>query len=139
MIGKITAITILSLACVAITLAAHAQTDVPQQKITWTSSESVDLQTGNTYHKTLKFETDGDRSIDIPNRLLTNIEVTRVDGTWTDVALPGKLVYYVLLNGTEATVTIEKNDTGTYITIETVLSSPDGIHRKFTISATKLK
>ena len=82
MIRKITAITILSLVYIVIAVSAYAQPGVRQQKNTWTSSESVDLQ---------------------------------------------------------ATVTIEKNDTGTFITIDTTLSSSDGVNRKFTISAIKLK
>jgi len=112
--------------------------DVRQRQVTWVSSESVDLQTGNTYRKRIEFVTHADQQIDIPNRMVGEIKVSKVEGTWPDLRLPGKLVYYVVINGQPGTVTVEKNDAGTFFTIDTTTSTTTGVKRKFTIDSTQV-
>lgn len=137
--SKIIYVLVAFLACLISASVSTAQSvDVRKHTITWTASEGIDLLTGKTYIKNVVFTTRGDQGIDIPNRLLSDIQVTKVEGVWNDLQLPGKLVYYVLMNGKEGIVTLEKNATDTYLVIDTTGSSPDGVKRKFTIGKVKV-
>ncbi|MFD1002920.1 hypothetical protein ACFQ21_26570 [Ohtaekwangia kribbensis] len=137
--SKIIYVLVTFLACLISASVSTAQAvDVRKNTITGTASESIDLLIGKTYTKNVVFTTRGDQGIDIPNRMLSDIQVTKVEGIWNDFQLPGKLVYSVLMNGKEGIVTLEKNATDTSLIIDTTGSSPDGVKRKFIIDKVKV-
>lgn len=60
--------------------------------ITWTASERIDLLTGTTYTKRVAFTTHGDQRINIPNRMLSDVQATKVEGIWNDLGVKRKFI-----------------------------------------------
>jgi hypothetical protein len=60
--------------------------------ITWTASERIDLLTGTTYTKRMAFTTHGDQRINIPNRMLSDVQATKVEGVWNDLGEKRKFI-----------------------------------------------
>jgi hypothetical protein len=86
----------------------------------WETDQVTDLQNQITTAYKAKFKTSASRSVEWIQRkdqMNTRYEITATEGSWNDISKPGSITYLLSRNDKVVKMTIEKNATGTFITL----------------------
>jgi hypothetical protein len=89
--------------------------------LVWETDQVTDLQNQITTAYKAKFKTNANRSVEWIQRkdqMNTVYEITATEGSWEDVSRQGSITYLLSRNGKSVKMTIEKNATGTFITLD---------------------
>ena len=116
-------------------LLGQAQTiNLQQDTITWSASSDTNLKTGETFTRTSTFVSYGTTKFEMVNGPKARVlKVTSVEGEWTDINTPGKIIYHILFKDKEGVITLMRDETGLSLTLDLSMSSPDGIRNKYSI------
>src|SRR3977135_4054400 len=77
-----------------VSLAAYSQ-DVRTSTIEWKSTKSTNQVDQATNDYTCSFTTHGDQSIGWNQKNISTYTITGVEGSWTNVAVDGQIIYHV--------------------------------------------
>jgi len=116
--------------------------DVRSTGLRWTVSGLNDLRSAKSDLYSCVFETNGTRSISWKQKnglYITTLNITSVEGTWSDFKANGSIIYNITVEGQSGSLTFEKDDSGMKITID--LSQPSGTrlrHRYSVVNITAI-
>ncbi len=95
--------------------------NISTSNLTWQAVETTDLQTSATTTLKCLFKTNANQSVEWIQKkgeMKGLFTVTSVEGNWSNVSTAGSIIYRLQRNGNSCKMTIEKNASGTFITMD---------------------
>ena len=103
--------------------------------LTWSVTQLTDLNTNATQSYQCTFQTNGTQTIQwVQKKLTTGLEITSTSGTWSDVSAYGKMVFNITADGETGSITFEKDETGTSITIDLSQSGQTRLRQRYMVT-----
>lgn len=106
------------------------------QTRTWNSESGYDLVVEDSLNASMKFTTVSAIRIehrDHRDRLQT-FDIVSTEGSWTNIGLPGTMIYHVSINESVGLITIERTATGIFLTVDFSNSESGGLKIRYTIN-----
>lgn len=95
--------------------------NITTSNLVWEADQVTDLQKQTTTKYIAKFKTNETQSVEWIQRkgqMSTRYEVTGTEGSWVDISKPGSITYLLARNGKSAKMTLEKNSSGIFVTLD---------------------
>jgi hypothetical protein len=95
--------------------------NISTSNLTWQAVETTDLQTSATTALKCLFKTNANKSmewIQKKGEMKGLFTITSVEGNWSNVSSAGSITYGLQSNGNSCKMIIEKNVSGTFITMD---------------------
>lgn len=111
----------LTIACLIVAPLASFAQDISTSTLTWEAVESTDLEKSTTLAMKCSFRTESNSSVEWiqkKGQLRNVFVVTSVEGTWNDISSVGTITYTLSRNGKSYKMKLEKDDSGTFITMD---------------------
>lgn len=103
--------------------------------LTWTVSQLTDLNNNKTMAYQCTFQTNGTQSIQwVQKKMTSQLEVTRISGTWPEVNTDGIVVFDISVEGETGTLTFAKDSEGTSITIDLSQSGQTRLRHRYMVT-----
>ena len=119
------------------TVKANSQ-NIATSKLLWQTNQANDLRSQNLIDYQCAFKTDGSQTIkwfQKNGQSVTTFTILRTQGTWTNINSPGSITYGLSRNTDRGKMIIEKNENGTFITLDFSETSTHAIKQRFRISS----
>jgi hypothetical protein len=129
------------LSCIIIIVAGHldaAAQNVTTSDIIWQADQARSLTSSDTRSFSCAFKTHGSQSIEWIQKNgshTTTFQIINIDGTWEDFRGSGRIQYQVSRGSDRGKITIEKNETETFITVDFSEAGPNGVRQRFRINS----
>lgn len=111
--------------------------DVTQQRLKWTASEVTDVKTGLVESNTSQFITSTNQIewIQKGGQRVYTFTITQTIGAWLNVAQEGAITFQLNLNNKPGSITIQKSNGATLLTLIYRPDEASGIHMKYQINS----
>lgn len=124
------------LSTIAFALVHTYAQDIATNPLTWKVSNLTDLVSNQSAPYSCSFATQGSEPIkwaQRQGRFITTFTVSGVTGSWPDVSKNGKVVLSIAADGQIGSLTFEKSDSGTWITLQLSQPGQGEIKNRFTV------
>ena len=115
--------------------------DVSSANLTWTVTSLKDLNTGKVSSYSCVFEISGTKNIAWRQKggaYVRTLSVQAINGSWTDVNVPGKIVFTVSEEGESGTFTAERLASGLRLTLQLSQSAGQQVYHQYDVSKVSL-
>lgn len=114
--------------------------NIKTTKLVWETDQVINLenQTSSVYNA--KFKTNASQSmewIQKKGQMNTLYEIARMEGSWEDISTQGTISYLLTRNGKSINMIIEKNSSGTFITMDFIVPGQLPSRQKFHVQSIK--
>src|SRR5688572_4617951 len=118
-------------------IATHAaDAQILNSATVWNSAVSINLNTGNTQHAVVEFETNASTVKMREGASVIVFNIQSAEGDWNNIGNTGKLTLQILDDAnTPGRVTMGRDENGVYIILDMTPGNPDGINQRFNINA----
>jgi hypothetical protein len=114
--------------------------NISTANLTWEAEEATDLQTSHSMAMDCVFKTNGTESVEWIQRkgeLKTLYTVTSVEGSWSNVSAVGSFIYLLTRKGHSCKMTVERTETGIFVTMDFSKASEYTARHRFRIKSVK--
>jgi len=108
--------------------------DIRSAHLTWTVDQLLDTQTQDTVTYTCTFATQGSAAVVWSQRngtYVTTLPVQTLTGEWSNISVPGQVVYTITLEGESGTLTVGRDAAGLFIKLDVISSESWALHHRY--------
>jgi hypothetical protein len=118
-------------------IATHAaDAQILNSTTVWNSAVSINLNTGNTQHAVVEFETNASTVKMREGASVIVFNIQSAEGDWNNIGNTGKFTLQILDDAnTPGRVVMGRDENGVYIILDMTPGNPDGINQRFNINA----
>jgi hypothetical protein len=103
--------------------------------LTWNVDKLTDLKTINSFDYSCTFKTQGNKDINWVQgggSVVNTLQVSKTEGTWTDVSQVGSITYSITLGAKSGTIHFERNTDGLFVIVD--FSPTNGLKHSYHVT-----